>query len=142
MLCPFGLATPFRVVRQSACWTKFFKLVRIIAYLIQKELCKNIPLFSWNNFWTKFGRAPATPLTKLDKIFKNILDNSFSFSCNNFLNKKMGVTLPRPFGWSGMLDETFKNILDHSLFDAKAGSRAKSQRGRKISWGVHFHHIM
>ena len=31
----------------------------------------------------------------------------------------MGVALPRPFGWSGMLDKIFKNILDHSLLDAK-----------------------
>ena len=31
----------------------------------------------------------------------------------------MGVVLPRPFGWSVMLDKISKNILDHSLLDAK-----------------------
>ena len=31
----------------------------------------------------------------------------------------MGAALPRPFGWSGMLDKIFKIILDHSLLDAK-----------------------
>ena len=31
----------------------------------------------------------------------------------------MGLVLPRPFGWSGLLDKIFKNILDHSLLDAK-----------------------
>ena len=31
----------------------------------------------------------------------------------------MGVALPRPFGWSGMLDKILNKILDHSLLDAK-----------------------
>ena len=45
--------------------------------------------------------------------------NIHPFSCNNFLDIQMGVALPRPFEWSGMLDKIFKNILDHSLLDAK-----------------------
>ena len=44
-----------------ACWTKFTKLVWIIAYSMQKELCKNIQPFSCN-FLTKYWRGPATPL--------------------------------------------------------------------------------
>ena len=60
MPCPFGLVTPFLVVRHAGL--KFFKLVWIIAYSIQKELCKNFQPFSYNNFLTKYGRGPATPL--------------------------------------------------------------------------------
>ena len=35
--------------------------------------------------------------------------NIHPFSCNNFLDIQMGVALPRPFEWSGMLDKIFKN---------------------------------
>ena len=48
-----------------ACWTKFFKLVWIIFYSIQKELCKNIQLFSFNSFLTNYGRGTAKPLYTL-----------------------------------------------------------------------------
>ena len=45
-----------------ACWSKFFKLVWIIAYSIQKDLWKNNQPFSCNNILTKYGRGSATPL--------------------------------------------------------------------------------
>ena len=48
-----------------AYWAKFPKLVWIIAYSMQKDLCKkNV---SCNDFSTKYGRGPATPFRWLTK---------------------------------------------------------------------------